>query len=119
MHHNTDPALLDCIEKCWTCRDTCQSVLFNYCLEKGGKHAEADHVRLMVDCIQICQTSGDFMTRNSRMHASVCTTCAAICEACARSCDAVGDAEMRRCAEACRACAKSCWEVGRRAGLMA
>jgi hypothetical protein len=115
----TQAALRDCINKCWTCRDSCQSTLVNYCLEKGGAHVRPDHVRLMLDCMQICQTSADFMTRNSKMHPSVCNTCAAICEACARSCDEMGDPEMRNCATACRICAEACWEMARHTGLEA
>jgi hypothetical protein len=79
MHHHTDPALHHCIGQCWSCRDTCQSTLFTYCIEKGGHHVEPDHVRLMMDCIEMCQTSADFMTRNSQLHALVCATCAAVC----------------------------------------
>jgi hypothetical protein len=29
-------------------------------LELGGKHTEARHFRLMLDCAQICQTTADF-----------------------------------------------------------
>lgn len=119
MHHNANPALHDCIEKCWSCRDPSQSILFNYCLERGGPHLAPDHVRLMMDCIQICQTSADFMTRNSAMHAIVCNACAAICGASARSCEAMDDAEMKTCAEICRSCAESCWDMARHAGLNA
>jgi hypothetical protein len=108
MHHHTDPALHECIELCWSCRDTCQSMLFNHCLIEGGPHLAPDHVRLMADCVQICQTSADFMTRNSAMHAHTCAACAKVCDACAESCEALGDEDMRRCAEMCRRCADSC-----------
>ena len=47
MHRHTDPALHKCIELCWSCRDTCQSILFNYCLQHG--HNQPDHVRVMMD----------------------------------------------------------------------
>ncbi len=119
MHGLTDPTLRDCINKCWACRDTLQSTLFNYCLQQGGEHARADHVRLMTDAVQMCQTSADFMTRGSKMHPSVCNTCAAVCEACARSCDDFDDQEMKVCADTCRACAESCWDMARHAGLHA
>ncbi len=119
MHPHTDPAMNDCIELCWSCRDTCQSTLFNYCLEKGGHHAEAGHVRRMMDCVQMCQTAADFMTRNSKLHGLICATCSAVCDACARSCAAMDDAEMQACAEICRRCAASCREMGHKAGLSA
>ena len=106
MHRHTDPALHKCIELCWSCRDTCQSILFNYCLQHG--HNAPDHVRVMMDCIQACQTSADFMTRNSPLHAATCRACSEVCDACANSCEAMEDEEMKRCAEICRECADSC-----------
>jgi hypothetical protein len=111
MHHHTDPEMHRCIQQCWSCRDTCQSKLFGYCIEKGGHHVAADHVRIMMDCVQICQTSADFMTRNSAMHAVTCTACARICDACAASCEAMDDEEMQACARICRECAESCREM--------
>src|SRR4051812_35991673 len=102
----------DCIRLCWDCRHSCQDTLFNHCLPIGGPHMEESHVRLMEDCIQICQAAADFMTRGSAMHASVCAACAEICEACAKSCEEIGDDAMMRCAKACRACAESCRRMG-------
>ncbi|MDE3060799.1 MAG: four-helix bundle copper-binding protein [Pseudomonadota bacterium] len=106
--------LQECVRLCWECRHLCQETLFQHCLPTGGAHAGEYHVRIMVDCIQICQAAADFMTRNSPLHTSVCAACADVCEACARSCDDIGDEVMQRCAEACRACAQSCREMGRK-----
>ena len=111
MHPQHDSRMDDCIRQCWECRDVCQDMLYVHCLPMGGKHAAAEHVRLMVDCIQACLTAADFMRRGSRLHASVCSACADICEACADSCDRIGGEDMKRCAETCRACAKSCRET--------
>ena len=102
----------DCIETCWAARHAAQETFFHHCTEQGGKHVEAEHVRLMADCIDICQTAADFMTRGSMLHAPVCAACADICEACAQSCDAIGGDHMKQCAEACRKCARSCREMG-------
>lgn len=96
---------------CWQCRDTCQDVLYNHCFKMGGKHVQEDHVKIMTDCIEICQTAADFMRRNSRLHPSACRTCADVCEACADSCERIGGAEMQRCADICRSCAESCREM--------
>ena len=27
----------------------------------GGKHAESDHINLLMDCARICNTNADFM----------------------------------------------------------
>lgn len=113
MHHHHDSHTDHCIKACNECRDVCQDTLFHHCLPAGGKHAEAEHVKLMLDCIQACQTAADFMRRGSSVHASECAACADVCEACAESCERIGGEDMKRCAEACRACAKSCREMGK------
>lgn len=119
MKKFTDPAMHDCIQKCWECRDTCQATFYNYCLEQGGHHVEQAHVRLMADCIQICQTAADFMTRGSTLHGDVCGVCADVCDACADSCDMMDDDEMKACAKICRECADSCREMSRTTGAKA
>ncbi len=101
----------NCITTCWECRDECQKTLFTHCLYEGGKHVTPEHVKLMTDCIQICQAAADFMTRQSSLHASVCAACDEICEACAKSCEAIGGEHMKRCAEICRRCAQTCREM--------
>lgn len=100
--------LQDCIELCWECRNTCQKTLFNHCLQMGGQHVESAHVKLMVDCMEICQSAADFMVRNSVVHKAVCRACADICDACAESCAAIGGDEMLACAQTCRACGDRC-----------
>ena len=112
MHTMTPNRLKACIQQCWECRDTCQTLLFNHCLEAGGAHVERTHVTLMSDCMEICQAAADTMTRNSPAHAAVCTACAEVCEACAHSCEVIDDEHMRHCAEVCRACARTCREMG-------
>jgi hypothetical protein len=98
----------ECIQACWDCRAVCQEMLFNHCLSMGGEHVAESHVKLMTDCIQICQLAADFMTRQSEMHDKVCGACADICDSCADSCEEIGGEEMNRCMEACRKCAEEC-----------
>jgi hypothetical protein len=100
-----------CIDECLSCHRICVETA-KYCLEKGGKHAEADHIRTMLDCTQSCATSADFMLRGSELHTYTCGACAAVCEACAVSCEKFGDdAVMSRCAKVCRSCAECCREM--------
>jgi hypothetical protein len=47
-----------------------------YRTEKGGRHAEASHMRLLMDCAQICQTSADFIIRKSELGEKACYFCA-------------------------------------------
>lgn len=75
----------------------------------GGEHARPEHMKLMLDCADICRTAADFMLRGSPRHGMICQSCAEICEACAEDCERIG--EMTECVEACRACAESCREM--------
>jgi hypothetical protein len=78
----------------------------------GGDHAETSHIRLLLDCAEICQTSANFMLRMSNFHNQTCGVCAEVCEHCARDCERFEDDEMmQQCAEACRSCARSCREM--------
>jgi hypothetical protein len=103
--------MLDCIDACKQCHDVCLEMAMTHCLSLGGKHVEGGHLRLMINCAEICQTSANFMLSNSSMHAAVCAVCAEVCDACARNCEQIGD--MDACVQACRRCATSCEQMGR------
>lgn len=94
------------IDACLDCHSMCLRMAMGYCLERGGRHAEQKHLRLMINCAELCQTSANFMLSDSPLHGRVCLICAEACEACAKSCEQVGD--MRECVEECLSCAKSC-----------
>ncbi len=97
-----------CMQECTNCHNICLETI-TYCLQQGGKHAEAAHIRLLLDCAEICRTSANFMLRGSDLHGRVCAVCAEVCERCAQSCAQLGDdAQMQACADACRRCAESC-----------
>ena len=112
--HSTRSAEVDrCIEACQSCHEICVESV-HHCLHLGGKHAEADHIGLMLDCAAICLTDAEFMMRSSPLHHEVCAACAAVCEACARSCEALADErQMRLCADQCRRCAELCREMAK------
>jgi hypothetical protein len=99
-------AMQNCIEACQSCHRTCLEMATSHCLEMGGKHAEPSHLRLMLDCAQICQTTANFMLAQSEFHTALCVVCADICEACAISCEEIG--EMDECVKACRECMHEC-----------
>jgi hypothetical protein len=96
----------DAIKACLDCHSMCVQTAMNFCLERGGRHVEQGHFRLMLNCAELCQTSANFMLSGSPLHGRVCAVCAEACDACAKSCEQVG--EMRECVEECRRCAKSC-----------
>ncbi len=117
---NITPEMRNCIDECQSCHAICVETV-THCLQKGGRHSEAEHIRLLLDCVEICQTSADFMLRGSDLHVHTCAACAEVCERCAEDCERMADDDMmRRCAESCRRCAESCRRmVGGRTTAMA
>lgn len=115
-HHTSqhrDPAMNDCIDNCTRCAAVCLETI-NYCLEKGGEHAEAQHIATMAACADMCGTSAATMLRGANVQSAICSACAAVCRQCAASCERFGDdADMKRCADACRRCAQSCAAMAR------
>lgn len=105
----TENTMQACIEACSRCHDICLQTAMNYCLETGGKHVEATHFRLIMNCAEICQTSVSFQLSSSTFQHRICEICAEICEACADECEKLGG--MNECIEACRACAENCRQM--------
>lgn len=102
-HHTLSPEIQRCIEVCKQGHDIFLQTVLTHCLQVGGKHVEEAHFRLMINCAEICQTSANFMLRNSLVHEAVCVACAEVCDACTESCECIGD--MDDCAQRCRRCA--------------
>jgi hypothetical protein len=105
------------IDHCLRCYRTCLDAALSHCLVVGGRHADPRHVRLMLDCSEICRACADVMVRGSPWHERLCEVCADVCVQCAESCEQLGDSKMSECAETCRACAQSCRSIaGENAG---
>ncbi len=106
-----------CIQECLGCHSICLQTAV-HCLQKGGEHAQADHIRLLLDCAEICQTSANFMLRGSELHTLTCDICEEVCTQCGESCEQFGgDTEMQNCAQTCRRCAESCQAMAEEAGV--
>jgi hypothetical protein len=107
--HQIEGEMRECIQHCTECHNVCVETL-DHELRLGGPHAAADHVRVLLDCAQLCATSDDVMLRGSDLHGRVCGVCAEACERCAADCERLaGDDQLiRRCAEVCRRCAECC-----------
>lgn len=99
----------DCIEECLRCYRSCFGMAMTHCLERGGKHTEPGHFRVMMACAEICRTTAHFGLMNSRHTSHVARECIEICDQCAADCDRLGD--MDECAEQCRRCARVCREM--------
>lgn len=112
-HISTD--MQQCIDICQECHNVCLETVI-HCLKMGGQHTEPTHIRLLLDCAEICQTSADFMLRSSDLHGLTCATCADVGERCAEDCERFDDAQMEQCAQTCRRCAESCREMAAQMG---
>jgi hypothetical protein len=110
--HHMGEEMRQCIQLCQDCHALCTQMI-RHCLELGGRHAAPDHIRLLMDCAQMCSTTADYMARGSLLHDRTCGLCAEICRLCAESCDQIqGDDQLvKQCAEMCRRCAESCEQM--------
>lgn len=119
MEHHIAPHGTEEMEQCATLCAECERICLEtvtHCLEKGGRHAQMDHIRTMLDCADICGVSARYLSRNSPHHVQTCAVCSELCIACAEQCERMGDDEvMRECAEVCRRCADSCQRMSRMA----
>lgn len=103
--------VLHCIQECTECHRVCLDTA-QYCLQHGGENAEPEHVRLLLDCAEICQTCANFMIRNSDLHTIICEASAEVCQQCYEDCDQFdNDPQMKTCAEVCRRCSESCQQM--------
>ncbi len=102
----------ECIQDCLDCFRTCTETSVK-CLKIGGKHAEKEHITLILDCARICSLSADFMLRNSLYYPQTCGITADICDECADTCDRFKDDFMKQCTSVCRRCAESCREMAK------
>ncbi len=65
--HEITEEMKTCIQNCLDCHRICTETAA-HCLHMGGPHAEAAHIRLLLNCAQICAASADFMLRTSHFH---------------------------------------------------
>lgn len=52
MNHQSQE-MQQCIDNCLNCHSLCLQTV-GHCLEMGGKHAEAAHILMLLDCAEIC-----------------------------------------------------------------
>jgi hypothetical protein len=97
-----------CIQYSLDCHRICQETIM-YCLDRGGDYASALHIRVLLDCADICLTNASFIIRASDKHSTISSSCAETCLHCAEVCEVFADDEcMKSCAAACRRCAEYC-----------
>jgi len=106
---HTDDEMQKCIQLCRDCHAMCTQTIA-HCLKLGGRHAAPDHIRLFVDCAQMCTTAADYMLRESPFHDRICRVCSDLCKQCGKDCEQIAgeDRMIKQCIEVCRKCADSC-----------
>ncbi|MGE0172553.1 MAG: four-helix bundle copper-binding protein [Oligoflexales bacterium] len=107
MHQELTKEMRECIKACLDASTACTDQVV-HCLGEGGKHAEARHIQLLLDCADICETSANFMSRHSDRHSDVCGICSDVCWDTAESCRGIEDETMIQCAQICERCAELC-----------
>jgi hypothetical protein len=112
LYPSSEP-IQQCIQNCLDCHHACLSTVTVYCLPQlGQQHTDVDHLCLLLDCAEICQTSANFMLHGSDFHTRTCQICAEICDRCATDCERFApNDQMQVCAETCRRCANSCRQM--------
>lgn len=115
MHHTVGARMREDlrqgIDDCLACSRMCQETV-GYCLEAGGHHAEAPHIRLLLDSARLAESTAGLMLRGSEFVAEAAALCATVATRCAQDCEGFGDdSQMQACAEVCRRCATSCHQV--------
>jgi hypothetical protein len=90
------------------CASVCNETLA-YCLDQGGDHVESEHLKAMIDCIDICTVTARLYERESPLHQQAMELCAQACKTCEESCEEFSDDEaMQLCADTCRQCYEHC-----------
>lgn len=97
----------DAITTCQECHLICQESLAFHGDEEGGKQLSSQHIKRMMACIELCQTTANMLAIHAPLLDQICELCARICEQCATSCDAKEHESMKQCASACQRCAKA------------
>ena len=98
-----------CVQDSLDCQEICLQTV-TYCLRMSNNYP----VRLLLDCIEMCQVNTDFLIRGSKLKSELCEVCAIACERCEEFCKQFyDDTQMKMCAQVCGNCADSCREMAK------
>lgn len=98
-----------CIRDCLECYRVCVDTAINHQLGVVGREMEPAHIRLLLACAEICQTTANLVQSGSPLHKPTCRVAAKLCRRCASECERLG--ELEECVRASRHCADSCQRV--------
>lgn len=107
--HHSQEEMKKCAQLCQDCHALCTQTI-QHCLKLGGRHAAPEHIGLLLDCAQLCETTAQYLLRSSSLHERICDICAEVCRQCAENCVQIArdDQVLEQCVETCRRCADSC-----------
>jgi hypothetical protein len=108
MGSNSARAIQHCIRVCLETRRVCLDTVV-HCLEKGGKHAEIERIRLLLECADKAWLDSQSMEKHSSADREAEAACTRLCIDCARACETgTVDEVLTNCAAACWRCASTC-----------
>src|SRR5579884_4075186 len=84
--------LQQCIQDCLTCYDVCMQIAAND-QHASGDHAKLEHISILQDCAELCQTAAHFMQHNSPLYCYVTQACAQVATRCAAESEQMGDSD--------------------------
>lgn len=111
-HDVKDDAHSKCAEACVDCSKHCNEG-FHHCYKMvaEGKAAHAKTMHLLVDCGDICATSGKLVARMSPLMVHTCDACAECCEDTLAAVEKMNDPEMKEVMNALKTCIGTCKEM--------
>lgn len=101
----------EAIIACQDCHLICREALALHGDEAGGSQLSPRHIKRVMACIEICQTTANLLVIRAPMSDQLCELCAHLCEQCATSCRAIDLDIMKRCVAACQRCARACYDA--------
>jgi hypothetical protein len=105
------PKVRRCIESTSECYTVCAETI-DYCLNGARVMTEPEHVRFLIDCCEVCQTTQNTLLRASELGIMMAAVCVEACEQLAASLRAIdGDDQLEACAEVCDRTANCCSQL--------
>ena len=103
------PEVRRCVEATSACYTACTETL-TYSLDVGADLSEPQHLQLLIDCCEVCQTTQDVLLRASGLGIMLAAIFVEACEQVAESCRRIdeSDEQLAACAESCDETAESC-----------
>ena len=106
------PEMRQCIDATSVCYTACAETL-HYSLDAGVGFSDVRHLRLLIDCCEVCQTAQNALLRASELGVMLAVVCVEACEKAAESCRLIdpSNEHLATCAEVCDRTAESCRQL--------